>query len=74
MKNILQLNLKRTQITNPNPATFASKIGNVLGSILDDEKRIIDLTNKIDDLVLLLDSQMDIHLEQHEKDFLKAYR
>lgn len=56
MKHILQLNLKRTEIKNPNPIIFTSKIGYVLGTMFDDEKRIIDLSNKIDELIVKLDN------------------
>lgn len=41
---------------------------------LEDEIRIIETTNKIDEQILMLDNRMDLVLEQHEKDFLSAYR
>ena len=41
---------------------------------LDDEKKIVGLVNSIDDLIIKLDNMMDSVLEEHEKDFLSAYR
>lgn len=34
----------------------------------------MQLTNEIDDEVIRLDNKMDVVLEQHERDFLSAYR
>jgi len=41
---------------------------------VDVEKKIVQLTNEIDDEVIKLDNKMDVVLEQHERDFLSAYR
>ena len=41
---------------------------------LENEKRILALVNSIDKEVVMLDNRMDVQLEQHEKDFLAAYR
>lgn len=41
---------------------------------LDDERKIVALVNTIDDQILKLDNLMDLKLEEHEKDFLSAYR
>lgn len=40
----------------------------------DIEKKIVQATNEIDDEVIRLDNRMDVVLEQHERDFLSAYR
>ncbi len=40
----------------------------------DVEKKIVQVTNEIDDEVIRLDNRMDVVLEQHERDFLSAYR
>jgi hypothetical protein len=34
----------------------------------------VQFTNEIDDEVIRLDNRMDMVLEQHERDFLSAYR
>jgi hypothetical protein len=34
----------------------------------------VQFTNEIDDEVIRLDNRMDVVLEQHERDFLSAYR
>ncbi len=34
----------------------------------------MQFTNEIDDEVIRLDNRMDVVLEQHERDFLSAYR
>ena len=41
---------------------------------MENELKIVSLTNQIDDVVLQLDNTMDVVLEQHERDFLQAYR
>lgn len=41
---------------------------------LEDETKIVMLVNAIDDQITYLDNRMDVVLEQHERDFLAAYR
>jgi hypothetical protein len=41
---------------------------------MENELKIVSLTNQIDDVVLKLDNTMDVVLEKHERDFLQAYR
>lgn len=38
--------------------------------LFDDEKRVVDFCDRIDDQIVQLDTVMDAVLEQHEKDFL----
>ena len=37
---------------------------------LEDEEKILDFANRIDEQILQLDNRMDLVLETHEKDFL----
>lgn len=41
---------------------------------MDNDQKIIFLTNQIDEQITDLDEKLDHVLEKHEKDFLKAYR
>ena len=41
---------------------------------MDNDQKIIFLTNQIDAQITDLDEKLDHVLEKHEKDFLKAYR
>ena len=41
---------------------------------MEDEKKIVGLVNSIDEEITQLDNRMDTKLEEHEKDFLAAYR
>ena len=45
-----------------------------LKNIEDNDQKIIQLTNEIDNQITDLDEKLDHVLEKHEKDFLKAYR
>jgi hypothetical protein len=76
----LKLNLKTLSQPHVAPAQ-PSKIQSLTGpsskpsfANFESEERIIQLTNQIDEQILYLDNRMDMVLEQHEKDFLSAYR
>lgn len=78
--NALKLNLKPMAASNSAAGEVPNKMMKLLSvqlketSGLDDEKKIVALVNSIDDQITQLDNRMDLVLEQHEKDFLSAYR
>ena len=41
---------------------------------LESDEKIAFLSRKIDDQITDLDTKLDVVLEKHEKEFLKAYR
>lgn len=43
-------------------------------SKIEDEQRIVELADSIDEQIVMLDNRLDMVLENHEKDFLSAYR
>lgn len=69
----LRVALKEQDTKNAKMLNLLSKqIEDSLG--LETEQKIVFLTNQIDDEVTKLDNTMDVVLEQHERDFLTAYR
>lgn len=82
MKSSLKLNLKRVEddvpTVNPIAQLLQSKLKQNVGlhphSKIEDEQRIVELADQIDEQIVMLDNRLDMVLENHEKDFLSAYR
>jgi len=53
---------------------MSNNIGEQVYSRIEDEKRIVELADMIDEQILMLDNRLDLVLENHEKEFLGAYR
>jgi hypothetical protein len=82
VKSSLKLNLKRVEddvpTVNPIAQLLQSKLKQNVGlhphSKIEDEQRIVELADQIDEQIVMLDNRLDMVLENHEKDFLSAYR
>lgn len=78
----LRLNLKRVEDDVPTESHFSktlkqkmsNNIGEQVYSRIEDEKRIVELADMIDEQIVMLDNRLDLVLENHEKEFLSAYR
>jgi hypothetical protein len=72
ISNGLKLNLKHIQPEKMELMHHRSipKHEAEVSANLEDEEKILDFVNRIDEQILQLDNRMDLVLETHEKDFL----